>query len=138
MNTNIRSATTRPGAREVLLAGIGAASLLRKNTGAALKEAVAIAGRAPKAAGIAIEGIGEQGRFYRERATARATALGQRAVAVAGELSSTVRTRLQPALGTFDGLMARFGVRVVETSGKRTGAKRARKSPRTLGKRKTA
>lgn len=139
MNTNIDNAATqtnRPGAREVLLAGIGAVSLIRKNATGAVKEAVAIAGRAPKAASIAIEGIGEQGRYYRGRVTAHANELGQRAIAVAGELSASVQTRLQPVLGTLDGLTARFGVRLVKTTGKRSGGKRARKTTRVATKRK--
>ncbi|MBS0457158.1 MAG: hypothetical protein JSS44_07510 [Proteobacteria bacterium] len=139
MSTNIDTAATatiRPGAREVLLAGIGAVSLIRKNATGAVKEAVAIAGRAPKAAGIAIEGIGEQGRFYRERMTARASVLGQRAVTAAGEWSTHMQSRLQPVLGTLDGLTARFGLRLVKTTAKRTGAKRARKTVRVAAKRK--
>ena len=50
-----------PGsARDVLLAGIGAASLLRRNAATSLGEAMAVMGRLPHASSMLLGGISER------------------------------------------------------------------------------
>lgn len=126
----------RPSAHEVLLAGIGAMSLIRKNAGAAVTEAFAIAGRVPDAASIAIEGIGESGGRYRDELIARANGLGKRATEVAGNLVSDVESRLQPLLRKFDDVKIGLGVTVLKPKAKPAAARRGRKATKAVVKRK--
>lgn len=122
----------RPGAREVLLAGIGAVSLARRNAGAVVKEAIAIAGRVPAATSVMIEGIGETGSEYRDAIKARADRLRARITSTAGELATQAQSRLQPLLGRFDGVAARLGI--VKATPK---ARRGRKASKPVARRKT-
>ncbi len=132
------SVTDLPGARAVLLAGLGAASLIRRNTAAAVQEAVAVAGRVPKATGIMLEGLGEQGRYYRDRTLTGANALGQRVVAIAGELATGAHDRLQPVLRRLDGVTAVLGIRARSTKATRKPVRKARKpAVKTTARRKT-
>lgn len=121
----------RPGAREFMLAGIGAVSLARRNAGAAVQEAIAIAGRVPAATSIMIEGLGETGSEYRRAIGARADALRTRILTTAGEVAAQAQSRVQPLLGRFEGVAARLGI--VKTKPK---ARRGRKASKPVARRK--
>jgi hypothetical protein len=103
----------RRPARNVLLAGIGAVSLLRKNAGKSWTEVTAIAGRLPEASSILLEGIGERGTSMIEEIGVRGNAFrwefARLARVVRKEASSAttkvvadVETRLQPLLRKLD------------------------------------
>ncbi|HEY2345627.1 MAG TPA: hypothetical protein VGH80_07060 [Xanthomonadaceae bacterium] len=127
----------RPSAHEVLLAGIGAMSLIRKNAGDALSEAIAIAGRVPDATGIMIEGLGETGGRYRDELIARANGLGKRATSAANGFVADVGSRLRPLLRKFDDVTVGLGITVLKPKAKAVPAKRARKASKAVAKRKT-
>ena len=140
MSTEIKPTSThreRPGAHEVLLAGIGAMSLLGRNAGGALTEAIAIAGRVPDAAGIMIEGLGETGGRYRDELIARANGLGQRATRAANGLVAEFGSRLQPLLRKLDDVKVGFGITVIKPGAKAASAKRGRKASKAVAKRKS-
>jgi len=130
-----RKTDVRTGARDVLLAGIGAASLLRKNAGASWAEAKAIAKRIPAASSIMVEGIGESGQAFKAELIDRAEAFGKRAKAATTNLVADVESRLQPLLRKFGETTAGFGI-VVSRQGKRAAAKKTRKPVKTVAKRK--
>ncbi|HEV2607164.1 MAG TPA: hypothetical protein VGT79_04195 [Xanthomonadaceae bacterium] len=123
-----RPTDVRTGARQVLLAGIGAASLLRKNAGKSWAEATAIAGRMPEATSILIEGLGERSQAFRDELIVRAKAATTNLVA-------DVESRLQPLLRKFGETTVGLGI-VVSRQGKRGAAKTARKPVKTVAKRK--
>ncbi|MBS0193198.1 MAG: hypothetical protein JSR34_03060 [Proteobacteria bacterium] len=140
MSTQIQATPVnreRSGAREVLLAGIGAVSLIRKNATGAVKEAVAIVGRVPAATSIVIEGLGETGSRYRDELIARATGMRQRATTTAGNLAADIQSRLEPMLGRFNDVTVGLGITVLKPKAKRQPAHRARKAVKTVAKRKT-
>lgn len=131
MSTNLNAVPVRrarPGTREVLLAGIGAVSLARRNAGAAVKEAIAIAGRVPAATSIMIEGLGETGNDYRNAIIARAGTWRGRIARTVGSLAADAQARLQPLLGRFDGVAARFGIARTKPAPRR-GRKAAKAKP---------
>jgi hypothetical protein len=123
-----RPTDVRTGARQVLLAGIGAASLLRKNAGKSWAEATAIAGRMPEATSILIEGLGERSHAFRDE-------LIERAKAATTNLVADVESRLQPLLRKFGETTVGLGI-VVSRQGKRGVAKKTRKPVKTVAKRK--
>lgn len=123
-----RTTDVRTGAREVLLAGIGAASLLRKNAGKSWAEATAIAGRMPEATSILIEGIGERSQAFTDE-------LIERAKAATTNLIADVESRLQPLLRRFGETTVGLGI-VVSRQGKRGAASKARKPVKTVARRK--
>ena len=127
----------RPSAHEVLLAGLGAVSLIRKNAGDALDEAAAIAGRMPDATSILIEGLGETGGRYRDELITRANGLGKRVTSVASGLVADAGSRLQPLLRKFDDVTVGLGITVLKPKTRPVSAKRARKASKAVAKRKT-
>jgi len=114
----------RPGAHEVLLAGIGAASLIRKNAGAVVEDAFAIAGRVQEKASILIYELGGNGI---DGLVARANSLGKRASAATGSIAADLESRLQPLLRRFDDVKIGLGITVIRPKARRAPAKRARK-----------
>jgi len=114
----------RPRAHEVLLAGIGAASLIRRNAGAVVEDAFAIAGRVQEKASLLIYEFGGNGF---DGLVARANGLGKRASATAGSLAADVESRLQPLLRRLDDVRIGLGITVIKPKPRRTPAKRARK-----------
>ncbi len=107
-----RKTDVRVGARDMLLAGVGAASLLRKNAGKYWSEATAIARRIPAASSILAEGIGERSQAFRDELIERANALGERANTAAGELVADVESRLRPLLRKFDDTSILLGIKI--------------------------
>ena len=103
---------SRP-ARNVLLAGIGAVSLLRKNAGKSWTEATAMAGRLPEASSILLEGIGERSTAMIEEIGVRGNAfrwefarlgrvIRREASNATTKVVADVEARLQPLLRKFD------------------------------------
>jgi hypothetical protein len=123
-----RSTDVRTGARQVLLAGIGAASLLRKNAGKSWAEATAIAGRMPEATSILIEGLGERSQAFRDE-------LIERARAAKTNLVADMESRLQPLLRKFGETTVSLGI-VVSRQRQRGAEKKARKPVKTVAKHK--
>jgi hypothetical protein len=129
----------RPSAHQVLLAGLGAVSLLRKNAGKTWAETAAIVGRLPEASSIMVEGIGERSAAMIEELGARGNAfrwefariarvLGKEASTATIKVVADVESRLQP-------LLVKVGV--VKPQPKRTTAKRTRKTVKPVAKRTT-
>ena len=153
MSTQIKATTqnrdsgNRSLARDVLLASIGAASLIRKNAGGALTEAAAIAGRTPKATSILIEGIGERSAAVINELGARGNAFrweferlgrvfGKQVSTVTTSLVADVEARVQPVLKRFDELKVGLGIVVVKPKAKRAAPRKAaRKAAKTVTKR---
>ena len=123
------------GARHLLLAGIGAVSLIRKNAGKTLAEAAAIAGRLPEAGSILIEGIGERSVAYRNELVRLVDQLGGQASVATTNLVSDVGSRIQPLLQKIDGTSMLFGIRIAKAQRGAT-AKRTRKPAKAAAKRK--
>ena len=136
----------RRPARDVLLAGIGAASLLRKNAGKSLSEAAAIVGRLPEASSIMLEGIGERGGAMIEEIGVRGNAFrwefarlarvfGREASDATANALADVQLRLQPLLRKIDDTSILFGIKIGNAKPKRKPAKLARKAAKPAGKR---
>ena len=123
-----RKSVVRNGARDVLLAGIGAVSLLRKNAGKSWAEATAIAGRMPEATSILIEGLGERSQAFWDE-------LIERAKSATTNLVADMESRLQPLLRKFGKTTVGLGI-VVSSQDKRVAAKSARKPVKTVARRK--
>jgi len=138
---------SRSLARDVLLAGIGAASLIRRNAGGALTEAAAIAGRMPKATSILIEGVGERsaamidelgarGNAFRWEFARLARVLGSKAVEAGSTLAADVETRVKPLLSRLDDVKVGLGIVVAKPKAKRAASKKtARKAAKPVAKR---
>ena len=131
-----RTTDVRTGARQVLLAGIGAASLLRKNAGKSWAEATAIAGRMPEATSILIEGLGERSQAFRDELIVRAEKLGKRAKVATTNLVADIESRLQPALRKLADTKIGLGIVISKPKAKRAPAKKAaRKATKPVAKR---
>ena len=139
------SRARRP-ARNVVLAGIGAASLLRKNVGKSLTEAAGIVGRLPEASSIMLEGISERSGAMIEEIGARGNAfrwefarlarlVGREASAATSNALADVQLRLQPLLRKFDDTSILFGIKIGNVKPERKPAKHARKSAKPTAKR---
>jgi hypothetical protein len=154
MSTEIKAKSGNPEsanrggfARDMLLASVGAASLLRKNAGSALTEAAAIAGRMPQATSILIEGIGERsaamidelgarGNAFRWEFARLARELGKKASEATTSLASDVESRVQPVLRKFAETKIGLGIVVAKPKAKRAaGKKTARKAVKPVAKR---
>jgi len=131
----------RRPARDVLLAGIGAVSLLRKNAGKSWTEATAIAGRMPEATSILIEGIGERstamieeigvrGNMFRWEFKRLAREFRKHTSEATTNLAADVESRLQP-------LLVKLGVKPAPAKRKATPAKRGKPARKTAAKRIT-
>ncbi len=136
----------RRPARDVLLAGIGAASLLRKNAGKSLTEAAAIVGRLPQASSIMLEGIGERtgamveeigarGNAFRWEFARLARVFGREAAAATAEALADAQLRLRPLLSKFDDTSLLFGIQSGNPQPKRKPSKQARKPAKPTAKR---
>ncbi len=136
----------RPVAREAVLAGIGAVSLIRRGAGKTLADASAVAGRLPKAAGELIENagqrttatlkeIGARGNAFRWEFERLAKVFGQEAVAAGSNVIADVQSRIQPLLKKLDGTPLVFGVTTAKSKPKRTVAKGRRKAAKKTAKR---
>jgi hypothetical protein len=116
MSTHVKATAmnrdSRP-ARNVMLAGIGAVSLLRKNAGKSWTEATAIAGRLPEASSVLLEGIGERstamieeigvrGNAFRWEFARLARVVRREASNATTKVVAEVETRLQPLLRKLD------------------------------------
>jgi hypothetical protein len=120
-----RTTDVRTGARQVLLAGIGAASLLRKNAGKSWAEATAIASRMPEATSILIEGLGERSQAFREDLIVRAENLGKRAKVATTNLVADVELRVQPVLRKLAETKIGLGIVISKPKAKRAPGKKA-------------
>ena len=129
----------RPSAHHVLLAGLGAVSLLRKNAGKTWAETAAIVGRLPEASSIMVEGIGERsaamieeigvrGNAFRWEFARLARVFGQEASTATNKVVADVESRLQPLL---------IKVGIGKPQPKRATTKRARKTTKPVAKRTT-
>jgi hypothetical protein len=136
----------RPIAREAVLAGIGAVSLIRRNASKTLADANAVAGRLPKAAGELLENagqrttatlkeIGARGNAFRWEFERLAKAFGQEAVAAGSNVIADVRSRIQPLLKKLDGTPLVFGITIAKPQPKRAAAKGRRKTAKKIAKR---
>ena len=98
-----RSIRHRPSsirAREIALAGLGAASLARRQAIKSFAEFSAIAGRLPEASAIFAEGLGERAQALKDTVVAKAASLRQRADNLAGIASAEIGQRIAPLLAT--------------------------------------
>ncbi|HTD28143.1 MAG TPA: hypothetical protein VK660_02010 [Xanthomonadaceae bacterium] len=123
----------RRPARDVLLAGIGAVSLLRKNAGKSWSEATAIAGRIPEASSVLMEGIGERSNAFRHEFIRLAGEVGRQASVARTNLASDVESRLQPLLRKLGIKPTKAKRKVVAKRGKsarKPAAKRVARKPR--------
>ena len=126
----------RPAAQQVLLAGIGAVSLIRRNAGKTIAEAATMAGRLPAAANglvkdageratATLKEIGARGNAFRWEFERLAKAFGQEAVAAGSNVIADVESRIQPLLRKFDGTPLAFGITIAKP---RSSARPARKA----------
>ena len=133
----------RPTAQQVLLAGIGAVSLIRKNAGKTLAEAGAIAGRLPETAGSLVQGAGERatttlkeigarGNAFRWEFERLAKTFGQGAVTAGTQAVADAQARIEPLLKKIEGMPIVFGIAITKP---RSAAKSARKTARKPTKR---
>ena len=91
------------GAREIALAGLGAASLASKLAVKSFAELSAIANRLPEASAILVEGIGERAQALKDATLAKAASLRARVEGLADIVSGEIQQRTAP-------LRARLGV----------------------------
>jgi hypothetical protein len=110
-----RPTETRTAARDVLLAGIGAASLLRKNANQAIADASAAIDHLPVKTADFADAVAERTHAFRIEFSKRIVpSLGRRVKAMATEGVASVESRLQP-------LLKKLGVK---TSAAKTGKRR--------------
>lgn len=144
--TDLHSSSLRSSARDVVLAGIGAASLLRKNAGKSWAEVSGVIERLPEASSILIEGIGERSNAMIEEIGARGNAfrweferlarvVGKEASARTTNLVANVESRVQPLLRKFSDVSVGFGIVVAKPKSKRTVVKATRKTIKPAAKR---
>lgn len=86
------------GARDVLLAGVGAVSLLGKNAGKSLADAAGVIERLPEASSILAEGIGERAQAFKAELIERVALLDARTRTALGDGLAEVEFRLLPLL----------------------------------------
>ncbi len=125
---SIRHRPSSIGAREIALAGLGAASLARKQAIKSFAEFSAIAGRLPEASAIFVEGLGERGQALKDTVIAKAASLRQRADNLAGIASAEIGQRIAPLLAT-------LGVKRTPAKRERVARGRANATPTTAAKR---
>jgi uncharacterized protein YgbK (DUF1537 family) len=125
----------RRPARDVLLAGLGAVSLLRKNAGSAWTEATAIAGRMPLATNDLIEEMVERGVAFRYEFERLGRVAGKEVSTAATSAISEVKARLQPLLRKIGDTKIISGVAVRKPKAKKAVSKRVRKAVKPVAKR---
>ena len=127
-----RKAQARTDGRDVLLAGIGAASLLRKNATKAYVDASAAVAQLPEKSAEFIEAFAERANAFKVEFVNRvAPTFGRRIKSMATDGVATVESRLRPLLG-------KLGVKIKRTkvakrrkvAVKKTSAKRSVGRPR--------
>lgn len=130
----------RRAARDVLLAGLGAVSLLRKNAGSTWTQATAIAGRMPEATSILMEGVAvsvvERGKAFRYEFERLGRLARKETSAAASKMVADVDSRLQPLLRKFSDSTISLGIVVARPKVKMAVAKRTRKVAKPVAKRK--
>ncbi len=139
---NAESMNRRP-ARDVLLAGLGAVSLLRKNAGSAWTEATAIAGRMPEATSIlvegvvvgVVEGVVERGNAFRYEFERLGRVARKETAAAASKMVADVESRLKPLLRRFSDTTIGLGIVVAKPKANQAAAKRTRKAAKPVAKR---
>ena len=95
-----RKTEARTGGRDVLLAGIGAASLLRRNAGKAFVDAAAAIGQLPEKSAELVEAFGERANAFKVEFVWRVgPSFGRKVKALASDGVATVESRLRPLLG---------------------------------------
>lgn len=132
----IRHLEASIGARELALAGLGAASLARKQAIKSFLELSAIAGRLPEASAIFVEGIGERAQALTDAAVAQTLSLRKRTERLVKAASEEVEQRIAPLLEKFTGGRKRAIRKPLK--GKRSGKAPARKSQAKRSTRKAA
>jgi hypothetical protein len=129
----------RRPARDVLLAGLGAVSLLRKNAGSAWTEATAIAGRMPLATSIAIEGmvesLVERGNFFRWEFERLGRVARKETTAAATRMVADVESRVQPLLRKLSDTSIGLGIVIGKPKAKKAAVKRTRNVAKKAAKR---
>jgi hypothetical protein len=137
----------RPSAHEVLLAGIGAASLIRANAGKTWTEARAVTGRLPQTTSLLIDSVGERtaatiaeigarGNAFRWEFERLAREFGKQASAVTTSVIADVEQRVQPVLKKLADSKIGLGIVVVKPKAKRAPAKKTvRKTAKPIARR---
>jgi hypothetical protein len=125
----------RRPARDVLLAGLGAVSLLRKNAGSAWTEATAIAGRMPLATNDLIEEIVDRGMAFGYEFQRLGREASKEVSSAASSAISDVKARLQPLLRGIGDTKIAAGLMVLKPKAKKAAAKRPRKTVKSATKR---
>jgi hypothetical protein len=137
----------RPSAHEVLLAGIGAVSLIRRNAGRTWTEATAMAGRLPETTSLLIDSAGERtvatiaeigarGNAFRWEFERLVREFGKQASVVTTNVIADVEQRVQPVLKKLADSRIGLGIVVVKPKAKRAPAKKtARKAAKPVAKR---
>jgi hypothetical protein len=100
---SIRHRDSSIGAREIALAGLGAASLARKQVLKSLVDVSGIASRLPEASASLLEGLTDGAQALKSTATSKAAAFRRRADSLARLAGGEVRHRIAP-------LLAKLGV----------------------------
>jgi hypothetical protein len=123
---SIRHPDSSIGAREIALAGLGAASLARKQAIKSFSELYAIADRLPEASAIFLEGIGERAQALKDAVVTNSSSLRNRVDQLARIASVEVEHRIAP-------LLAAFGVQRKATRRKPLKARRGVKAKTRKG-----
>ncbi len=123
-----RKTGLRSGARDALLAGIGAVSLVRKNAGKSLAEAASVIERLPEASSILIEGIGERTQALKTELLGRVASLDTRARVASNNGIAEVESRLRR-------LLRKLGIEPVRTTHAGKPAKRGKATVKPAAKR---
>jgi hypothetical protein len=119
------------GAREIALAGLGAASLARKQAVKSFAEFSAFANRLPEASAILVEGLGERTQALKDTVVAKAVSLRKRAGNVAQIASGELEQRIAP-------LLARLGVKNKPAKRKPVASKGRAKAKRKNATKRTS
>jgi hypothetical protein len=140
MSIEIKAAPmNRRPARDVLLAGLGAVSLLRKNAGSVWTEATAIAARMPEATSILVEGVVEgvvkRGNAFRYEFERVGRQARKETSAAASKMVADVESRLQPLLRKFSDTTIGLGIVVARPKANKAAAKRTSKIAKLVAKR---
>ena len=126
-----RPTESRTAARDVLLAGLGAASLLRKNASQAIADATTAIDQLPVKTADFADAIAERSHAFRIEFSKRiAPSFGRRVKAMASDGIASVESRLQPLLKRFGVVTATAKAGERRKTAAKPGAKRVVRKPR--------
>lgn len=126
----IRHTDSSIGAREIALAGLGAASLAGKQAVKSFAELAAIANRLPVASAILIEGLVERTQALKDTSVAKVASLRVRAEGLATIVRGEVEQRIAP-------LLRNLGIQRKLVASKRVAFKPRAKTTRKTAKKRT-